>query len=198
MVANSPRYQSITNPALDIGNLPALDLLKKQKNTQISEEDTMSLTSNNKPQSKKKNQTFFDVFNPFSEKRKLIKAWNERNIKNAEVYLHAIDIEDKVIIFQQNIFIKHTVDLETTLRKQGFKALQGFPDEKLFEKFSSILWNKQFNIAIFLVNPKLDDIVKTSYEIATKHIEDSQTSLTVFLSTIEILMAKQEAHVYNN
>jgi len=189
MVANSPRYQSLPNPALDVGNLPALDLLKKPKNTQISEEQIM--TSNI-------DKTLFDVFNPFSEKRKLIKAWNERNIKNAEVYLHAIDIEDKVIIFQQNIFIKHDVDLETTLRKQGFKALHGFPDEKLFEKFSSILWNKQFNIAISLVNPKLDDIVKTSYEIATKHIEDSQTSLTVFLSTIEILMAKQEAHVYNN
>jgi hypothetical protein len=162
MVANNPKYPPPT----------------------LTNKDTRILPTS------EKNTSYFDVFNPFSEKRKLIKAWNKRNIQNAEVYLHAIDIEDKVIIFQQNIFIKHDTELEITLRRQGFKPLFGFPDEKLFEKFSSIFWNKQFNIAISFVKPELDDIVKTSYEIATKHIEDNETSLTIFLSTIEILTAK--------
>lgn len=186
MVANHPNFPP--PPSLDrrkeIGNLPTVDLLipEGKKIKPILPKEEMSSSS------------LINMLNPFSEKAKLARAWSNRNIQFGEVYLHALELQEKVIIFQQNIFIKYDAELNNKLYHQNFEHLYGFPDEKLFDKFCDVKWNSKFNVAICLVETHLYEIVNTSYEIA-KRIEDPTTAMSVFLLTIETL---SKNYVHNN
>jgi hypothetical protein len=129
------------------------------------------------------------VFSFIKEKRDeraLRKAWAERNLDQGEAMVTTLELD--AILFQQSIFIEHNKDIMEKLVRIGFRPLSGFPDESLFENFSSIMYNKKFNVSFSIYQPKHKKAISTAYEIVKKANIDDIAGLSIFLSAIEVLI----------
>ena len=137
-----------------------------------------------------KSVSLFDAFNLNKriENYKLSRAWADRNLDNGEILVESLEIE--YIYFQQHIFIEETKELLSKLSRIGFESLVGFPDEKLFDKFASIMYNKKHNVSLSLYKPEHGDAIKTAYAIAEDSKTEGLTELAVFLSAVNVLMDK--------
>lgn len=141
---------------------------------------------------------FFDVnlkkkFIAFRDKMKLEKKWYQRNIVHGEVIVATLEVDH--IFFNQSIFVRDTPELDKKLTKIGFEPLYGFPDEKLYEDFSRIMYNKKFNVALSLYKPEHAYAIRTAYDIVKGSINakiDPSGALVVFLSAVKQLMGSAD------
>jgi len=129
----------------------------------------------------------------FSERNNKQKAWYKRNIEHGEVVVLTLEVD--YILFNQTIFVQETPELMEKLLSIGFEPLHGFPDENLYESFSSIMYHKRFNVALSLYKPEYSYAVRTAFEIASGSIDstvDSSAALVVFLSAVKQLIKSVE------
>lgn len=134
----------------------------------------------------KKYNHFVEIIKQRKKNSALAKAWTYRNTDHGEILMLALEV--KYFSFQQNIFVKETKELTDKLKRIGFEPLSGFPDEKLFEEFSRILYNKTHNIAISLYKDEHEFALKSAIEIVDKSINDQYTALPVFLAAVNTLL----------
>lgn len=116
---------------------------------------------------------------------KLYRAWLTRNDEHGEILMESLELD--YIYFQQSIFVEDDSKLAEKLTRIGFEPLYGFPDEKLFEGFSKIMYNKKHNIAISLYNTKDKSAIQTAKKIVDESVVENETALAVFLATIKVL-----------
>lgn len=117
---------------------------------------------------------------------KLARVWAYRNHDHAEVFANSLELD--YIIFQQELFLEDTKDLSAKLTRIGFTELTGYPDEELFKGFTRVMYNKKYNIAISLYDPKHKHAIKTANKIVEKSFMDGRSGMAIFLATIEVLL----------
>lgn len=125
------------------------------------------------------------------EKFKLARRWGDRNLDNGHVIMDALEIE--CLYFQQSIFIEESADILAKLKRIGFKPLVGFPDESLYDNFSSIMYNEKHNVALSLYKPENEDAIYTAYDITKEAKVTDLSELAVFLAAIKVLMNRDLA-----
>jgi hypothetical protein len=135
--------------------------------------------------------SFMKKITDWRSRQRLINAWANRNLEHGEVMMESLEL--KYIPFSQNIFVEDTKELSQKLSRIGFEPLVGFPDEKLFEGFSRIMYNKKHNISISLYQPEHSRAINTAIEIATQSAADAELALTVFLKAVMILINEQQS-----
>lgn len=123
-------------------------------------------------------------------RQQLLNAWAERNLNHGEVLMESLELD--FIPFNQNIFVKDSKELSEKLSRIGFEHLEGFPDEKLFERFSRIMYNKKHNVAISLYQPEHDRPIQTAIKIAKESTSENEFALTVFLKAVNVLLDEQQ------
>lgn len=133
---------------------------------------------------------FIKKINDWRSRQRLISAWANRNIEHGDVMMESLEL--KYISFSQNIFVEDSKELSDKLSRIGFEPLVGFPDEKLFESFSRIMYNKKHNISISLYQPEHSRAINTAIEIAKQSAAESDYALTVFLKAVIILINEQQ------
>lgn len=139
---------------------------------------------------KEKTPPFVAKIQEWRKRQQLIRAWADRNIEHGDVLMESLEL--KYIPFNQNIFVEETKELSEKLSRIGFEPLYGFPDEKLFEGFSRIMYNKKHNISISLYQPEHKKAINTAIEIAKQSAVDGEFALTVFLKAVMILINDQQ------
>lgn len=149
----------------------------------------MSAIIDNSKLVRKSSPNIMSMLNKKVDEYKLTKAWHNRNVEHGEVMMESLEVEYH--LFHQNIFIEDTKEINEKLTRIGFTSLYGFPDEKLFESFSRIMYNSKYNIAISLFKPENKEAIYTAKKIVDKSIVDSNTAMAVFLASISVLMDKK-------
>jgi hypothetical protein len=122
------------------------------------------------------------------DNHKLARVWAYRNHDHAEVFANSLELD--YIIFQQELFLEDTKELSAKLTRIGFIELTGYPDEELFQGFSRVMYNKKYNIAISLFDPKHKYAIQTANKIVEKSFMDGRSGMAIFLATIEVLLEK--------
>jgi len=133
---------------------------------------------------------FFNTLNvkKMVDSHKFTKVWLDRNIHYAEVFSTSIELEK--LTFQQYVFVEDTKELATKLDRIGFVEQIGYPDEIHFKKFSRMMYNAEYNIALSLYKPQYKKAIMVANEVVETAGINGQVGLNVFLSTINVLISK--------
>ncbi len=143
---------------------------------------------------KRKNKltTFIDNLNikKMVNSHKFTKIWLDRNYYYADVFSTSLELDK--LAFQQYLFVEDTKELHTKLERIGFvEHLGGYPDEAYFKEFSRMMYNEQFNIALSLYKPQHKKALYIANDIVSKSATSGQTGLSVFLSTVDVLIKQK-------
>ena len=120
------------------------------------------------------------------DKRKFLKTWQDRNYYYGEVFLKSSEVD--YIYYLQYYFVEDNKSLAEKLERTGFVEQPEFPGEVYFNKFSRMLYNKKYNIALTLYKPAYKHAITTALEIVADAEIDGQVGLDVFLSTVNVLI----------
>lgn len=137
-----------------------------------------------------KTPPFMSKINEWRQRQRLVRAWAERNLNHGEILMESLELE--FIPFNQNIFVQDSKELSEKLSRIGFEHLEGFPDEKLFERFSRIMYNKKHNVAISLFQPEHKQPINTAIKIAKESAAENDFALIVFLKAVNVLLDEQQ------
>jgi hypothetical protein len=120
-------------------------------------------------------------------KHRMAKAWGYRNLLHGEVFIETLEVDH--IIFQQNCFIEASKAIEDKLHRLHFEVQTVFPDVEYYQDFCVTHYNSNHNISICLYLPKYKEAILTSQKIADKTTQDIPSGLSIFLNSINILVA---------
>ena len=135
---------------------------------------------------------FFNTLNvkKMVDSHKFTKVWLDRNIHYAEVFSTSLELEK--LTFQQYVFVEDTKELATKLDRIGFVEQVGYPDEVHFKKFSRVMYNAEYNIALSLYKPIYKKAIMVANEVVETSGINGHVGLTVFLSTINVLINQDQ------
>ena len=120
------------------------------------------------------------------DNHKFSKTWAFRNYDHAEAVTNSLEMDH--IFFQQFIFMEDTTDFAKRLIRIGYEELTEYPKQELVNSFSRVMYNKKFNIAINLYDPKYTTTIHTAREIVDNSFVEGATALAVFLAAIDVLI----------
>ena len=115
------------------------------------------------------------------------KAWYDRNINNGDLFIHMLELP--VIRFQQSIFIEGTTELDERLRRLGF--IISVHEDATGGKFSTLMVEHKFNLAVNLYKPEYGRLIKQAIEIASV-FNDGEFARNVFVKSMKVLLVDHE------
>ena len=144
-----------------------------------------------RPRKKQASKNLFPTFNIKDRIKKynFNKQWHYRNDDSSVVLLESLEVDS--VVFQHYIFIEETKDLSDKLERIGFEVLTEYPESKMFDKFSKMMYNAKHNVAFSLYKSQLSDIIQIANDITQESKFDGETGFISFVSTIKVLMDKQ-------
>ena len=144
-----------------------------------------------RPRKKQASKNLFPTFNIKDRIKKynFNKQWHYRNDDSSVVLLESLEVDS--VVFQHYIFIEETKDLSDKLERIGFEVLTEYPESKMFDKFSKMMYNAKHNVAFSLYKSQLSDIIQIANDITHESKFDGETGFISFVSTIKVLMDKQ-------
>jgi hypothetical protein len=90
--------------------------------------------------------------------------------------------------FHSDIFITRTSELELKLKRIGFEEINPKTDSsKVLKNLGIILYNKKYNIAIYLIEEKYMSILDLSLTIVKGSSSGFHTDMAVFISSLTTL-----------
>jgi len=119
---------------------------------------------------------------------KFDKDWQFKNADHGDIFVITMELE--CVVFQQNIFTEESKDLIAKLERIGFSILTTFPNDSLFNKFTTTYYDEKHNLAISLYKPNIKSAIIAAQKIVAKSRIDSYAGMVVFLSTIDVLTQK--------
>ena len=119
---------------------------------------------------------------------KFSRIWAQRNIDHGEVLVASLEVD--FTLFDQHIFVEDSKQLSEKLSRIGFETMTGYPEEEKFDKFSRIMYNRKHNIAFSLYKPEHAKAIKISKEITIRASIGGETSMAVFLASMDVLLEK--------
>ena len=144
-----------------------------------------------RPRKKQESKNLFPTFNIKDRIKKynFNKQWHYRNDDSSVVLLESLEVDS--VVFQHYIFIEETKDLSDKLERIGFEVITEYPESKMFDKFSKMMYNAKHNVAFSLYKSQLSDIIQIANDITQESKFDGETGFISFVSTIKVLMDKQ-------
>ena len=144
----------------------------------------------------RKKQTCKNLFPTFNIKDRIKKynfnkQWHYRNDDSSVVLLESLEVDS--VVFQHYIFIEETKDLSDKLERIGFEVITEYPESKMFDKFSKMMYNAKHNVAFSLYKSQLSDIIQIANDITHESKFTGETGFISFVATIKVLMDKQSA-----
>ena len=144
-----------------------------------------------RPRKKQASKNLFPTFNIKDRIKKynFNKQWHYRNDDSSVVLLESLEVDS--VVFQHYIFIEDTKDLSDKLERIGFEVITEYPESKMFDKFSKMMYNAKHNVAFSLYKSQLSDIIQIANDITQESKFTGETGFISFVSTIKVLMDKQ-------
>lgn len=117
---------------------------------------------------------------------KFQRIWSNRNSKDVQVLLLTLEVDCKW--FHSDVFIAHSEELESKLKRIGFEEIDPQTDSsKILKRFGKILHNVEYNIALHLIEEKYMFILDMALTIVEGSSSGFHTDMAVFISSLSAL-----------
>lgn len=126
--------------------------------------------------------------------RKLRKLWEVRNEQNIRVLLNTLEVP--YLVFQQEVFMRTDPkdELWQRLTRIGFETkLNDIGKDPFFEFCQTVLWHKEHNNVIRLVDAETFKCLKTALDIikALQATDDRLTLQDVMVASLKTLKSEK-------
>lgn len=116
---------------------------------------------------------------------KFANVWSKRNTKDTLVMLKTLEVEYDIL--EQYVFLENTTELKDKLIRLGFAPLHALGSEPpAFTKYTTTLYNKEYNIAFNLYDPRYRTAIKNS--IAITKLSNTLLPIHVMVASIQVLL----------
>lgn len=117
-----------------------------------------------------------------------IRKWKNRNIEYGAVVIEILEIE--AISFLQELYVEESKQLVEKLNSIGFVPITQYPEETHFKTFSTMMYNKKYNVAISMYESEYKNPIHMAHTLVEAAKLNDESQFPVFITAINILSNK--------